>query len=141
MNIYLITPTPTAKTKNRISKTKMKSRQCQCSVIDRNTLEWILRILLIIASFYFVFEMIGEFLEENTYFSVIKKSIDKEDFPTITVCLIAKREMKYGEDYRIQILNSTIPPWDQDSANTSLITLRNGTNGYDFITGKREITQ
>ena len=72
--------------------------QCQCSFIDRNALEWILRTLLIIASFYFVFEMIGEFLEENTNFSVTKKTIDKEDFPTITICLIAKTEMKYGKD-------------------------------------------
>ena len=124
-----------------MSHAKIKIKRKGYKLIDSSRFEWILKISLILASIYFVKEMVDEFLKENTRFSVTEQTITKDDFPTLTVCLIANAEMLYGKDYKIQIMNSPIAPWDQDSANTSLITLRNGTNGYDFITGKREITQ
>ena len=111
-----------------------------CYQVKNSTLEWSIQMILIMASVYFINEMVDEYLKENTSFSVTKQTITKEDLPTVTICLMTETEMTYGEDFIIQVMNSSIPPWDQDSANVAMITLQDGINEYDFIAGKREIT-
>ena len=52
-------------------------------------------------------QLIQEYMEGNTNFSVTKKPITQNDIPTATICIHAKMELNYGKDFNIMTLNTT----------------------------------
>ena len=108
----------------------MKSSQTFPRLAQRNVTEWVVKCALFLATSYFVLDMMLEYLEENTTFSVTSKPVTKDDLPTITVCLKSKNEngLKYTKDFSITTFNSTQPFW-QDG-NGTLMTLQEGFNEY-----------
>ena len=102
----------------------------------QDLLAFITNATLFAATFYFIFHILQEFMEENTAFSVSKRPISSDDFPTATICLFGKRKFSYGEDFIIQTLQaSSFNPIDMKS---SLINLSVGVNEYELL-GKRLI--
>ena len=91
--------------------------------------------------------MVKEYLAENTNFSITKESITKEDLPTITICILTRKEkrekgkehksIKYGQDFTIQTMKTWAEPWF--NPNTTMITLSEGINDYEFFEQKRQI--
>ena len=106
--------------------------------------EFLVNVLLLVTTYIFTTEMIYEYLEGNTNFSVTEKPIDVEDIPTLTICLESKRIhgskteiMKYGKDFTIEAMNSTAYAWDpEDSA---MVTLVEGLNEIALAGQRRQI--
>ena len=120
---------------------EMKPNRTRCLVCDAKVFQCVIYAVLLLTTSYFITEMFEEYLEENTNFSVTKQSLTKDDLPTLTICLKSKRvngtsELKYGRDFKIQTLISTLAPWDP-KANATLITLQEGDNEYVFMGQKR----
>ena len=113
----------------------MKPNHTRCLVCDTKVFQCVIYAVLLLTTSYFITEMFEEYLEENTNFSVTKQSLTKDDLPTLTICLKSKRvngtsELKYGRDFKIQTLISTLAPWDP-KANATLISLQEGDNEYE----------
>ena len=105
----------------------------KCS-LAQSLLAFITNAILFSATFYFIFCILQEFMEGNTAYSVSKRPISNDDFPTATICLFGKRKFSYGEDFIIQTLQaSSFNPIDVKS---SLVNMSVGVNEYEFM-GKR----
>ena len=92
--------------------------------------EFLVNVLLLVTTYIFTTEVIYEYLEGNTNFSIIEKPINVNDIPTFTLCLESKRMqefdwgnehfLKYGRDFTIQAMNSTDYPWKNENNSTML---------------------
>ena len=67
----------------------------------------IINIALLIATLVFVEQLVQEYMEGNTNFSVTKKPMNENDIPTATICIQATMELNYGKDFYIVTLNTT----------------------------------
>ena len=114
--------------------------------------EFLINVLLLVTTYIFTSEMIYEYWEGNTNFSITEKSIEVEDFPTLTICLELNRSeefdnwvnehfkpfLKYGRDFTIQAMNSSAFAWGYID-NTAMITLVEGQNEIAFASQRRQI--
>ena len=62
-------------------------------VVNLKVLESIIGVLLLSTTIYFIIEMIYEFLEENTNFSVAERTISPKDLPLLTLSGINKEDL------------------------------------------------
>ena len=123
-----------------------------CSISGRKVFEHLTYLIFFFTSLYCTNEMLSEFMTENTHFSNTKHPITRADMPTITICLEigrkeytfgynkggASRNIKYGQDFWIETMDSWELPWNSPSV--EMKTLVEGRNDHDFIKQKRQIT-
>ena len=64
-------------------------------------------VALLITTLILVEQLIQEYMEGNTNFSLTKQPITQNDIPTATICIHAKMELNYGKDFYIMTLNTT----------------------------------
>ena len=57
--------------------------------------EFLVNVLLLVTTYIFTSEMIYEYWEGNTNFSIREKSIQVEDIPTLTTCLELNRSQEF----------------------------------------------
>ena len=69
--------------------------------------ELTINIALLITTLVLVEQLIQEYMEGNTNFSVTKKPITQNDIPTATICIHAKFDLNYGKDFNIMTLNTS----------------------------------
>ena len=110
--------------------------------------EWLINVLLLVTTYIFTSEVIYEYLEGHTNFSVTEEPITVEDIPTFTICLESKRSqesdrvnedlLKYGRDFTIQALNSNAYPSEPEN-NSTMITLAEGPNDNVLVSHRRKI--
>ena len=94
--------------------------------------EFLFFIGLIITTFFFCEQIIAEYLEGSTYFSATKKSLTKNDLPTVTVCILANTKLEYGRNFNIQTIEYYTWVNNKVDPRTRVITLREGKNRHDF---------
>ena len=96
--------------------------------------------MLLIAAFFFAGLIILQFLEGSTYFSIAQKPISKDDLPTVTICSLSSREIVYGRDFDIQTLFNYTNCENTNCNKTTLFSLKEGRNEYDFQLGRKDLT-
>ena len=69
--------------------------------------EFLVNVLLLVTTYIFTTEVIYEYLEGNTNFSIIEKPIDVDDIPTFTLCLESKQtqEFDWGNEHFLEYGN------------------------------------
>ena len=68
------------------------------------TIEHLIFIILLIVAIFYGKQMIDEYSEGRTSFSISNQPLTAKDMPTITICFKSIRKLNYGDDIKIQVL-------------------------------------
>ena len=99
----------------------------------RNIIFWIIYVGLAATSLLFVQKTINDYLEEKTDYHKSYSPTTMKDFPTLTICLKHRVNLKYGTDFSVGLYQNYSEPDDK----FTYVPLKEGENevsNFDGIT-------